>query len=76
MLSKLSLQHTSVPQFLGTPTKRGSTLVPKSALNTQEQFNAFRAGRYQVGVETRLQQLAASDMPFRPYSDDESAHAR
>jgi hypothetical protein len=48
----------------------------KSALNTQEQFNAFRAGRYQVGVETRLQQLAVSDMPFRPYSDDESARAR
>jgi hypothetical protein len=45
----------------------------KNGLHAQEQFNNFRAGRTQERVQARLQLLAASDMPFRPYSDGEFA---
>jgi hypothetical protein len=43
----------------------------KNGLHAQEQFNHFRAGRTQDRVQARLQLLATSDMPFRPYSDGE-----
>ena len=45
----------------------------KNGLHAQEQFKNFRAGRTQERVQARLQLLAASDMPFRPYSDGEFA---
>jgi hypothetical protein len=45
----------------------------KNGLHAQEQFNHFRASRTQERVHARLQELATSGIPFRPYSDGEFA---
>ena len=48
----------------------------KTGLMNRQQFNEIRAGRTQEQRQARLDQLAATNMLFRPYSDTEFAAAK